>query len=72
MKFIACIFLLIIFEKMDYTVLSSKIKINPTKTIIWGPGLKPDKITMRARYFFLQLVDAQGQKLVNIFVYITC
>ncbi|KAL2720809.1 protein O-glucosyltransferase 2-like [Vespula squamosa] len=63
MKFIACIFLLIIFEKMDYTVLSSKLKISPTKTIIWGPGLKPDKITMRARYFFLQLVDTQGQNL---------
>ncbi|KAI4497223.1 hypothetical protein M0802_007707 [Mischocyttarus mexicanus] len=63
MKLIAYILLLIIYEKMDNTVLSSDIEIDSTKTIIWGPGLKPDKITMRARYLFLQLVDTNGQNL---------
>lgn len=37
--------------------------IDPSKTIVWGPGLKPAEVTMRARYFFLQLVDADGRKL---------
>lgn len=45
------------------------VEINPSKTIIWGPGLKPDKITMRARYIFLQLTDLQGKKYV-FFLYI--
>ncbi|KAK1133906.1 hypothetical protein K0M31_011692 [Melipona bicolor] len=40
-------------------------EINPSETIIWGPGLKPDKITMRARYIFLQLVDLQGKNLTK-------
>lgn len=39
--------------------------IDPLKTIIWGPGLKPAEVTMRARYFFLQLVDLHGGKLVS-------
>ncbi|KOX68553.1 KDEL motif-containing protein 1 [Melipona quadrifasciata] len=40
-------------------------EINPSETIIWGSGLKPDKITMRARYIFLQLVDLQGKNLTK-------
>lgn len=31
--------------------------IVPSKTLIWGPGLRPKEITMRARYIFLQLRD---------------
>ncbi|XP_043254089.1 protein O-glucosyltransferase 2-like [Colletes gigas] len=41
------------------------VEINPSKTIIWGPGLKPDKITMRARYIFLQFIDLQGKNLTE-------
>lgn len=50
--------------------------VDPTKTIIWGPGLNPLKATMRARYFFLQLSDDNGQKLVktkfklNLFIHL--
>ncbi|KYN02185.1 PREDICTED: KDEL motif-containing protein 1-like [Cyphomyrmex costatus] len=39
--------------------------VDPLKTIIWGPGLKPAEITMRARYFFLQLVDSHGRNLTK-------
>ncbi|KOC67192.1 KDEL motif-containing protein 1 [Habropoda laboriosa] len=41
------------------------LEIDPSKTIIWGPGLKPDKATMRARYIFLQLTDLQGKNLTE-------
>ncbi|XP_053987875.1 protein O-glucosyltransferase 2-like isoform X1 [Hylaeus volcanicus] len=41
------------------------VDIDLSKTIIWGPGLKPDKITMRARYIFLQLIDLQGKNLTE-------
>lgn len=40
----------------DYT------EIDPTKSILWGPGLKPVEIVMRARYIFLQLRDSDGKK----------
>ncbi|XP_020295225.1 KDEL motif-containing protein 1-like isoform X2 [Pseudomyrmex gracilis] len=39
--------------------------IDPSKTIVWGPGLKPAEVTMRARYFFLQLVDADGRNVTR-------
>lgn len=38
--------------------------VDPLKTIIWGPGLKPAEVIMRARYIFLQLADSHGRKLV--------
>ena len=38
--------------------------IEPSKTIVWGPGLKPDIITLQARYIFLQLVDKNNIKLI--------
>ncbi|XP_076232593.1 protein O-glucosyltransferase 2 isoform X2 [Calliopsis andreniformis] len=41
------------------------VEIDPSKTIIWGPGLRPDKITMRARYIFLQLIDSEGRNLTE-------
>ncbi|KZC09703.1 KDEL motif-containing protein 1 [Dufourea novaeangliae] len=41
------------------------IEVEPSETIIWGPGLKPDKITMRARYIFFQLVDSNGKKITR-------
>lgn len=61
MIFISILLLLICQE-------SKNIEINPSKTIFWGPGLKPDKITMRARYIFLQFVDLEGKKYVFLFL----
>ncbi|XP_008547183.2 protein O-glucosyltransferase 2 [Microplitis demolitor] len=37
------------------------VDVDPSKTVLWGPGLNPGKITMRARYFFLQLIDSSGE-----------
>ena len=45
-----------------------KDNLDPSKTILWGPGLNPENVTMRARYFFLQLYDTQGQKLVSFMI----
>jgi len=50
---------------------AENIDVDPLKTIVWGPGLKPAEVTMRARYFFLQLVDSHGRKLVSN-LYINC
>lgn len=36
--------------------------INPEKTKIWGPGLKPDSINMPARYFFIHPVNELGKE----------
>ncbi|XP_031848296.1 protein O-glucosyltransferase 2 [Nomia melanderi] len=41
------------------------VEIDPHKTVIWGPGLKPDKITMQARYIFFQLIDSNGMNLTE-------
>lgn len=41
------------------------VEIDPSKTIVWGPGLKPDEITMRARYIFFQFVDSNGKNLTE-------
>ncbi|XP_032676241.1 protein O-glucosyltransferase 2-like isoform X1 [Odontomachus brunneus] len=41
------------------------VEVDPLKTIIWGPGLKPAEITMRARYIFLQLADLHGKNLTQ-------
>jgi hypothetical protein len=49
---------------------ASYVDVDPLKTIVWGPGLKPAEVTMRARYFFLQLTDLHGRKLVLSIKYI--
>lgn len=41
---------------------SEKLDIDPSKTIVWGPGLNPEKVILKARYIFLQLRDSVGQK----------
>ena len=52
-----------------------KIKdIGLLKTLVWGPGLNPENITLRARYIFIQLVDKNGKKFVlciffNVYIY---
>ena len=48
------------FEK-SCAVSNDYSEIDPTKSIIWGPGLKPE-IVLRARYIFLQLRDSDGKK----------
>ncbi|KAK0076614.1 hypothetical protein PV325_005093, partial [Microctonus aethiopoides] len=45
--------------------LFNAVDVDPHKTIAWGPGLNPEKIVMRARYFFLQLVDVNGKNLTE-------
>jgi len=55
---------LITFLVLLICVSASDIDVDPLKTIVWGPGLKPAEVTMRARYFFLQLIDSRGRKLV--------
>ncbi|EFN83937.1 KDEL motif-containing protein 1 [Harpegnathos saltator] len=46
-------------------VRTKNVEIDPLKTIIWGPGLQPAEITMRARYIFLQLIDVHGKNLTE-------
>ncbi|CAK9809863.1 Protein O-glucosyltransferase 2 [Anthophora plagiata] len=58
MIFISILLLLICQEIRNF-------EIDPLKTIIWGPGLRPDKATMRARYIFLQFTDLQGKNLTK-------
>lgn len=42
----------------------TSVDINATKALVWGPGLDPENITLRARYIFIQLVDKNGEKFV--------
>ncbi|XP_055919879.1 protein O-glucosyltransferase 2-like [Eupeodes corollae] len=35
--------------------------VDPEKTLVWGPGLKPDQIVLPVRYFFIQAVDKNGK-----------
>lgn len=56
---------LITFLVLFIYVGAKNIDIDPINTIIWGPGLKPAEVTMRARYFFLQLIDSHGKNLTN-------
>ncbi|XP_003427163.1 protein O-glucosyltransferase 2 [Nasonia vitripennis] len=39
--------------------------VDAKKTIVWGPGLSPENITLRARYIFLQLVDKEGKNITE-------
>ncbi|XP_055386486.1 protein O-glucosyltransferase 2-like [Condylostylus longicornis] len=36
--------------------------VDNAKTLVYGPGLKPDVITLPARYFFIHAVDKSGVK----------
>ncbi|TDG44736.1 hypothetical protein AWZ03_008877 [Drosophila navojoa] len=36
--------------------------VDVRKTLVWGPGLKPDDIVLPARYFFIHAVDTNGKK----------
>lgn len=37
-------------------------RIDPSRTKIWGPGLKPDEIMLPVRYFFIQAIDDSGKE----------
>ena len=39
---------------------SSVRSVDVEKTKIWGPGLKPDKIVLPVRYFYIQAIDGYG------------
>ncbi len=41
---------------------NEKLVVSPSKTQIWGPGLLPYEIVLPARYFYIQLVGANGEK----------
>ncbi|KAJ8681052.1 hypothetical protein QAD02_016839 [Eretmocerus hayati] len=41
------------------------VDIDAGSTILWGPGLDPENITMRARYIFIQLVDKNGNNVTE-------
>ncbi|XP_034949394.1 protein O-glucosyltransferase 2-like [Chelonus insularis] len=60
MDFIQFIFLIFF-----YIPLYVAIDIDPSKTLVWGPGLNPQKVVMRARYFFLQLRDYQERNITK-------
>ncbi|XP_058803451.1 protein O-glucosyltransferase 2-like isoform X2 [Phymastichus coffea] len=45
---------------LHYCVESNINDIDALKTFVWGPGLHPEDITLRARYIYLQLVDSKG------------
>ena len=46
----------------SYALNNNYHEIAPEESIIWGPGLKPEEIVMKARYIFLQLRDSNGMK----------
>lgn len=52
------ILILCVISRIETTVPT----INPEKTKIWGPGLKPDSINMPARYFFIHPVNEFGKE----------
>lgn len=49
---------LILFILLKYG--SSSKLVDPSKSLVWGPGLKPDKIVLPARYIFIHAVDRDG------------
>lgn len=53
-----CIFLILLFQ---FAICKEQI-VDVKKTLVWGPGLKPDSIVLPARYFFIHAVDESGTK----------
>lgn len=46
---------------------SSDSNLDYKNFIVWGPGLRAD-FFMPVRYFYIQTVDFQSNKLINIFI----
>lgn len=42
-------------------VTSQSLIVDPKKTLVYGPGLKPSQIVLPVRYFFIQAVDHDGK-----------
>lgn len=57
------IFLLII-----NVLLVQCIDVDPEKTQLYGPGLKPHTVVLPARYFFIQAYDTSSNRL-NVILY---
>lgn len=47
-----------------YSIDESRL-VDAEKTLVWGPGLKPDEVVLPARYFFIHAVDKNGRKCVE-------
>ncbi|XP_032590679.1 protein O-glucosyltransferase 2-like [Drosophila grimshawi] len=58
-----CIILVFILQ-FSVTACEEQI-LDAKKTLVWGPGLKPDDIVLPARYFFIHAVDRSGNKFVS-------
>ncbi|XP_015600505.1 KDEL motif-containing protein 1 [Cephus cinctus] len=58
-------FILVIIQCELSTGNKIKTDIDPSKTIIWGPGLRSEEVVMRARYIFLQLYDTDGKNITE-------
>lgn len=46
------------------TEASVKGHVDPERCLIWGPGLRAE-VVLPARHFYIQAVDAEGQKLIS-------
>lgn len=51
----------LVFISSNFPV-SDCVGIRPERCLIWGPGLSPDPV-LPVRYFFIQAVDGEGEKL---------
>lgn len=59
-------FLEIFFGSLFFNVLIADIiDVDHSKSVAWGPGLNPADLVFPARYFFVQLYDSTGQKIVK-------
>ncbi|XP_033228056.1 protein O-glucosyltransferase 2-like [Belonocnema kinseyi] len=65
MLLLVCSVILLSNFDQSWAVSNDYSEIDPTKTLFWGPGLKPVEIVMRARYIFLQLRDSDGKNLTK-------
>ena len=61
LTFLASVFLTLgtVYRTIDAT--KSKTKVDVKKCLVWGPGLKGN-FRVPARYFFIQVVDTNGNK----------
>ncbi|XP_014206892.1 KDEL motif-containing protein 1 [Copidosoma floridanum] len=59
------VLLVVITNSNSIRCAEDSVSIDESKTIVWGPGLDPENIILRARYIFLQLVDEQGKNVTK-------
>ena len=56
--------LLLSFGNFGQCTTEKDLDLKPSETIVWGPGLNPENVVLRARYIFLQLINSEGKKYV--------